>query len=56
MKVVFLDIDGVLNCTNTPNPRKFPYIVDLGPVAKLVVLAGIDAGAVPHSLFGPVIG
>ena len=28
----------------------------LGPVAKLVVLAGIDAGAVPHSLFGPVIG
>jgi hypothetical protein len=28
MKVIFLDIDGVLNCTSTPNPRKFPYIVD----------------------------
>ena len=28
MKVIFLDIDGVLNCKNTPNPRKFPYIVD----------------------------
>jgi hypothetical protein len=28
MKVIFLDIDGVLNCKSTPNPRKFPYIVD----------------------------
>jgi Swiss Army Knife RNA repair-like protein len=28
MKVVFLDIDGVLNSDATPNPRKFPYIVD----------------------------
>jgi hypothetical protein len=28
MKVIFLDIDGVLNCAKTPNPRKFPYIVD----------------------------
>jgi len=28
MKVIFLDIDGVLNCDKTPNPRKFPYIVD----------------------------
>jgi hypothetical protein len=28
MKVIFLDIDGVLNCRKTPNPRKFPYIVD----------------------------
>lgn len=28
MKVIFLDIDGVLNCDATPNPRKFPYIVD----------------------------
>jgi hypothetical protein len=28
MKVIFLDIDGVLNCKNTPNPRKLPYIVD----------------------------
>ena len=28
MKIIFLDIDGVLNCEKTPNPRKFPYIVD----------------------------
>ena len=28
MKVIFLDIDGVLNCDKTPNPRKFPYVVD----------------------------
>jgi HAD domain in Swiss Army Knife RNA repair proteins len=28
MKVIFLDIDGVLNCKTTPNPRKFPYVVD----------------------------
>src|SRR3954470_1306891 len=28
MNVIFLDIDGVLNSDATPNPRKFPYIVD----------------------------
>lgn len=28
MKVIFLDIDGVLNSDETPNPRKFPYVVD----------------------------
>ena len=28
MKVIFLDIDGVLNCDATPNPRNFPYVVD----------------------------
>jgi HAD domain in Swiss Army Knife RNA repair proteins len=28
MKIIFLDIDGVLNCDDTPNPRKFPYVVD----------------------------
>jgi molybdate transport system substrate-binding protein len=27
MKVTFLDIDGILNCDRTPNPRKFPYVV-----------------------------
>jgi hypothetical protein len=34
MKVIFLDIDGVLNCTETPNPRKFPYIVDPALLAR----------------------
>jgi HAD domain in Swiss Army Knife RNA repair proteins len=39
MKVIFLDIDGVLNCSKTPNPRKFPYVVDkrlLGRLKKLL--------------------
>jgi hypothetical protein len=35
MKVIFADIDGVLNCQRTPNPRKFPYIVDQKLVAQL---------------------
>ena len=28
MKVIFLDIDGVLNSDQTSNPRKLPYITD----------------------------
>ena len=28
MKLIFLDIDGVLNCPKTPNPRSFPYVID----------------------------
>jgi hypothetical protein len=28
MKAIFLDIDGVLNCDETPNARKLPYIID----------------------------
>jgi hypothetical protein len=28
MRVIFLDIDGVLNCASTKNPRKLPYVVD----------------------------
>ena len=28
VRVIFLDIDGVLNCTDTPNPLELPYIVD----------------------------
>lgn len=35
MKVIFLDIDGVLNCDKTPNPRKFPYVVDKKLLARL---------------------
>jgi hypothetical protein len=44
MKVLFLDIDGVLNCTRTPNPRKFPYVVDeelLGRFRGLVNETGV---------------
>jgi hypothetical protein len=39
MNVIFLDIDGVLNCEATPNPRKFPYIVDLNLVDRFTRLA-----------------
>jgi hypothetical protein len=28
VRVIFLDIDGVLNCSKTPNPHKLPYVVD----------------------------
>jgi hypothetical protein len=28
MKVIFSDIDGVLNSKHTPNPHKIPYVVD----------------------------
>jgi hypothetical protein len=35
MKVIFLDIDGVLNCAKTSNPRKLPYIVDKKLLARL---------------------
>jgi hypothetical protein len=40
MKVIFLDIDGVLNCSKTPNPRKLPYIVDQKILARLKKLLG----------------
>jgi histidinol phosphatase-like enzyme len=35
MKIIFLDIDGVLNSAATPNPRKFPFIVDKKLRARL---------------------
>jgi HAD domain in Swiss Army Knife RNA repair proteins len=35
MKIIFLDIDGVLNCTQTPNPRKFPYVIDARLLRRL---------------------
>ena len=38
MKVLFTDIDGVLNCRKTPNPRKLPYIVDKKLLARFSYL------------------
>lgn len=35
MKVIFLDIDGVLNSDQTPNPRKLPYVVDRKLLTRL---------------------
>lgn len=35
MKVMFLDIDGVLNSDQTPNPRKLPYVVDRKLLTRL---------------------
>ena len=35
MKVIFLDIDGVLNTRKTHNPRKLPYVVEKGLVERL---------------------
>ncbi len=36
MKAIFLDIDGVLNCKRTRNPRKLPYVVQPNLVARLL--------------------
>jgi hypothetical protein len=38
MKVIFLDIDGVLNCAKTRNPRKFPYVLDRRLLRRLTRL------------------
>jgi hypothetical protein len=35
MKVIFLDIDGVLNCQKTRNPRDYPYFVDKRLLVRL---------------------
>jgi hypothetical protein len=34
MKIIFSDIDGVLNCSRTANPRKFPYVAEPELVAR----------------------
>jgi Swiss Army Knife RNA repair-like protein len=46
MNVIFLDIDGVLNSDATPNPRKFPYIVDPGLLAIFKDLVSRTAATV----------
>jgi hypothetical protein len=38
MRIIFLDIDGVLTCTGTNNPRKFPYVADPKLVARLLAV------------------
>jgi len=40
MKIIFLDIDGVLNNTHTKNPRKFPYISEPKLIERLKRLLG----------------
>jgi hypothetical protein len=44
-KIIFADIDGVLNCKRTTNPRKLPYVVDPPLLARfkdLVERSGAD--------------
>ena len=38
MKVIFLDIDGVLNSRKTLNARKFPYAIDQELLTRLLQL------------------
>src|SRR5438105_2395976 len=57
MKTIFLDIDGVLNCKQTPNPRKFPFIVDpalLARLRRLIELTGAQIVLTSNWRFDPV--
>jgi hypothetical protein len=50
MRIIFLDIDGGLNCKRTSNPRKLPYIVDPPLLERFRhVLAQTGAEVVPYS-------
>ena len=46
MKAIFLDIDGVLNCNETPNPRKFPYVIDKRLLARFRELVQVTQARV----------
>jgi hypothetical protein len=57
MKVIFLDIDGVLNCKGTPNPRQFPFIVDpalLQRLRRLLDVTGAEVVLSSNWRFDPV--
>src|SRR5690349_21132946 len=57
MKIIFLDIDGVLNCKQTANPRKFPFIVDpvlLARLRRLLELTGAEIVLTSNWRFDPV--
>jgi hypothetical protein len=56
MKAIFLDIDGVLNCKTTPNPRKFPFMVDpilLKQLKRLIGLTGAEVVLSSNWRFDP---
>jgi hypothetical protein len=46
MSVIFLDIDGVLNCDKTPNPRKLPYVVNARLLERLKRLLALTSAKV----------
>jgi hypothetical protein len=49
-RIIFLDIDGVLNCSKTSNPRELPYIVDKRLLARFKkLLERTGAGVVLSS-------
>jgi Swiss Army Knife RNA repair-like protein len=57
MKIVFLDVDGVLNSKQTPNPRKFPFIVDsalLGRLKRLLEITGAQVVLDSNWRYDPV--
>jgi hypothetical protein len=56
MKVIFLDLDGVLNSKQTPNPRNFPFILDnalLERLKHLLQLTGAQVVLSSNSRYDP---
>jgi hypothetical protein len=54
MKVILLDIDGVLDCEKTRNPRKFPHVVDRLLLARLEKLLDRTGAKVVLSSSGAI--